>query len=233
MRITIEIDDDEIRRVLAPLVERTPTLQQPQAGRLLRVKEVAERLGISRQKVYELLNMGEIKSLAIGRSRRISPVEVAEFIARPQEDDSTSFVQPSFKRDFAPSYPKKSEAALRKPTRRTPRSKAVIDLTPTKRHPQFSGPPLSGDELERVLTSMLEKGWPADVIAQIRDDERTGLVRTPTLTINEAATYLGLSRYGVEKLINDGKLRMFTEAPMYRDEKPKQRIPAKDILALQ
>jgi hypothetical protein len=47
-----------------------------------------------------------------------------------------------------------------------------------------------------------------------------------------AATYLGLTRYGVEKLINTGKLRLFTIAPIYRDEKPAKRIPTKDVAAL-
>ena len=52
------------------------------------------------------------------------------------------------------------------------------------------------------------------------------------MTINDAAKYLGLSRYGVEKLVKAGKLRRLTIAPMYRDQKPETRIPAKDILAL-
>jgi len=55
--------------------------------------------------------------------------------------------------------------------------------------------------------------------------------RVNVLTINDAATYLGLSRSGVEKLITAGKLRLFTIAPTYRDEKPAKRIPAKMLLA--
>lgn len=71
MRITIEIDDEEVRRVLAPLVQQAPATQMQPLSRLLKVNEVADRLGVSRNKVYELLYRGEIQSLAIGRTRRI------------------------------------------------------------------------------------------------------------------------------------------------------------------
>ena len=87
-------------------------------------------------------------------------------------------------------------------------------------------------EFEQALASMLEKGWPADVIEQIRADHTERVQRAYVLTINDAASYLGLSRYGVEKLINAGKLRLFTIAPTYRDEKPSKRIPAQDVLGL-
>jgi excisionase family DNA binding protein len=77
MRITIDIDDEEIRRLLAPLAQQSPAPQAQTVTRLLNVREVADRLGVSRNKVYELLNKGEIHSLAIGRTRRISPVALA------------------------------------------------------------------------------------------------------------------------------------------------------------
>ena len=55
---------------------------------LLRPTEAAETLGISRAKLYELLSAGEIRSVRIGRSRRI-PTRVLEEYARglEQEDD--------------------------------------------------------------------------------------------------------------------------------------------------
>jgi excisionase family DNA binding protein len=77
VRITIEIDDEEVRRVLALLVQQAPAAQVQPLSRLLKVNEVADRLGISRNKVYELLYKGEIRSLAIGRTRRISPDALA------------------------------------------------------------------------------------------------------------------------------------------------------------
>ncbi len=91
---------------------------------------------------------------------------------------------------------------------------------------------MSDGEFEQVLASMLEKGWPADVIKQIRVDHIERVQRVYVLTINDAASYLGLSRYGVEKLINAAKLRLFTIAPTYRDEKPAKRLPAKDVAGL-
>ena len=78
---------------------------------------------------------------------------------------------------------------------------------------------------------MLEKGWPADVIEQIRADHKEGVHRVNVLTVNDATRYLGLSRYGIEKLIKAGKLRLFTIAPTYRDEEPAN-IPAKDVAGL-
>ena len=86
MRITVDIDDDEIRRILAPLLQQAPAVYAQPPTKLLNVKEVADRLGVSRNKLYELLYRGEIQSLAIGRTRRISPVALAEFISRPKDD---------------------------------------------------------------------------------------------------------------------------------------------------
>src|SRR5438105_862675 len=85
MKITIEIDDEEVRRVLAPLVPQLPPALGQAPTKLLTVQEVADRLGVSRGKAYELLYKGEIQSLTIGRTRRVSPSALAEFIARPTE----------------------------------------------------------------------------------------------------------------------------------------------------
>jgi hypothetical protein len=65
------------------------------------------------------------------------------------------------------------------------------------------------------------------VVEQMRTDRKEGVHRVSVLTINDAARYLGLSRSGVEKLITAGKLRLFTIAPTYRDEKPAKPIPPK------
>lgn len=91
---------------------------------------------------------------------------------------------------------------------------------------------MSEEEVDGALASMLEKGWPADVVEQIRTDRKEGVHRVNVLTLNDAARYLGLSRSGVEKLVKAGKLRLFTIAPTYRDEKPAKRIPAKDVAGL-
>lgn len=52
------------------------------------------------------------------------------------------------------------------------------------------------------------------MVDQIRADRTDGVHRVNLLTINDAAKYLGLSRYGVEKLVKVGKLRRLTIAPM-------------------
>ena len=64
MRITIEIDDDELRRVLAPLLVLPPTATT--STKLLTLADVAEQLGMSRSKTYDLIPRGHIASVAIG-----------------------------------------------------------------------------------------------------------------------------------------------------------------------
>jgi excisionase family DNA binding protein len=52
------------------------------AGRLLLTPvEAADALGLSRTRIYELMASGELPSVKIGRSRRISVAALHEFIA--------------------------------------------------------------------------------------------------------------------------------------------------------
>ncbi len=234
MRITIEIDDEEIRRTLAPLIQQGPAVQALQPTKLLNVKEVADRLGVSRNKVYELLYRGEIRSLAIGRMRRISPDALAEFISRPKDDGFHLDPQP---RQVLPRPANTPKTPVPSPKPAPPNARRhkladTIDLSPKPLPPEPSQSKMSEEELEGALASMLEKGWPKDVLEQIRTDRKEGVHRVNVLTINDAARYLGLSRSGVEKLVKAGKLRLFTIAPTYRDEKPAKRIPAIDVVGL-
>jgi excisionase family DNA binding protein len=48
---------------------------------LLRPIEAAERLGIGRTKLYELLRAGDLRSVKIGGARRVSATALAEFVA--------------------------------------------------------------------------------------------------------------------------------------------------------
>src|SRR5713101_1250593 len=48
------------------------------SSRLLTVGDVADQLGISRNKAYELIYRGQIESLQIGRLRRVSPAALAK-----------------------------------------------------------------------------------------------------------------------------------------------------------
>jgi excisionase family DNA binding protein len=231
MRITIEIDDEEVRRVLAPLVPHLPPALAPAPTKLLTVQEVADHLAVSRSKAYELLYKGEIQSLTIGRTRRVSAAALTEFIARPKENPFDYHPAPrqlSTRQVSPPKAPAPSQPSTRKrPSKPTP----TIDLSP-RPVAASSGTALSDTEFEEVLSSMLAHGWPTDVIDDIRTDHKQGIDRVYVLAINDAARYLGLSRYATDKLIQAGKLRLFTIAPAYRDQKPSQRIPAKDVAAL-
>ena len=48
---------------------------------LLTIVDAARHLGISRSKLYELLADGELPSVRIGRTRRISMTALEEFVA--------------------------------------------------------------------------------------------------------------------------------------------------------
>jgi excisionase family DNA binding protein len=54
----------------------------PVAKLLFRPKEAAQRLGLGRTKVYELMASGELRSVKIGGARRISATALADFVAR-------------------------------------------------------------------------------------------------------------------------------------------------------
>ena len=47
---------------------------------LLRPEEAAQRLGVSRSVIYELIAEGRIDSIRIGKSRRIPVAALAQFV---------------------------------------------------------------------------------------------------------------------------------------------------------
>jgi len=49
--------------------------------RLMTVREVADRLRLSRSKVYELINLRELRTVKIGRCVRVPEVAVRKFLA--------------------------------------------------------------------------------------------------------------------------------------------------------
>ncbi len=49
---------------------------------LLRPEEAAKVLGLGRTKVYKLIGSGELRSIKIGNSRRVSATALAEFVDR-------------------------------------------------------------------------------------------------------------------------------------------------------
>ena len=70
-------------------------------------------------------------------------------------------------------------------------------------------------------------------VKQIEADMHNRVHRVYVLDAKSVQEYLGISRYGVEKLVKDGKIRQFTIAPQYRGQKPTIHIPAIDVLTLQ
>lgn len=55
-------------------------------GRLLRLGEVAERLAISKSMAWKLVAYGQLRSVKIGRSVRVRPSDVEEYLARSTRD---------------------------------------------------------------------------------------------------------------------------------------------------
>jgi hypothetical protein len=160
---------------------------------------------------------------------------LAEFVNTPTEVRPDSYSPPRYERERSPIRRKLVEAPPPKPeppTRRRRKAIYEIDLAPKAISPGLRDSHMTAEEWERIFSGMVERGWPDDVVEQMRADWREGVHRVPALSINDTARYLGLSRYGVEKLVREGKLRLFTPEPIYRDDKPEKRIPAMDILAL-
>jgi excisionase family DNA binding protein len=53
---------------------------EQQTTALLKVADVAERLGLSRTSIYRLIYAGDLKPVKIGRSIRFRPADVNRFI---------------------------------------------------------------------------------------------------------------------------------------------------------
>jgi excisionase family DNA binding protein len=49
------------------------------------VEQVADMLHVGRDKVYYLLRTGQLRSIKIGKSRRITEEQLAEFVASLEE----------------------------------------------------------------------------------------------------------------------------------------------------
>ena len=50
----------------------------------LSIKEVAEQLGVERTTVWRLINRGELKALRVLSTYRVSPADLAAYIAKNQ-----------------------------------------------------------------------------------------------------------------------------------------------------
>jgi excisionase family DNA binding protein len=66
-----------LRMVVTPKL----TLVLPSSAPLLTVAHVAERLGLTQARVYQLIRTGELPSVAVGKKyRRVSPVDLDAWI---------------------------------------------------------------------------------------------------------------------------------------------------------
>ena len=55
-----------------------------------RAEEVARLLSIGRTRVYELIGTGQLASIKIGRSRRVTPAALDDFLARSQAGEGSA-----------------------------------------------------------------------------------------------------------------------------------------------
>lgn len=65
----------------ANAADRREVVQRTEGPMLLTVEQVAEQLGISVSKAWQLVSGGEIPSVNVGRTRRIRPEDLADFVA--------------------------------------------------------------------------------------------------------------------------------------------------------
>jgi excisionase family DNA binding protein len=58
---------------------------------LLTVEEAAERIGICRSNMFKLIRQGKIRSVKVGRLRRVTPAALEDFVRRlaVEEDPAT------------------------------------------------------------------------------------------------------------------------------------------------
>ncbi len=55
------------------------------AARVLTVREVSDRLQLSERQIWTMVQTGELKSLRLGRSRRVAMVDLAAYIESRRE----------------------------------------------------------------------------------------------------------------------------------------------------
>jgi excisionase family DNA binding protein len=71
-------DSDELAQALATMLRAAAgaPAAKPPVKKLLRVEEAAELLSVSRAHVYSLIRSGDIRSVKLGKARRISQAEI-------------------------------------------------------------------------------------------------------------------------------------------------------------
>ncbi len=71
-----------------PARSRVPSPREPPSPRVraYTVEEVADLLHVGRDKIYYLLRTGQLRSIKIGKSRRITEEHLAAFVAALEDD---------------------------------------------------------------------------------------------------------------------------------------------------
>lgn len=80
IRVT-SVSTERTRRRVRDVEQPINITLQPDERRVFSVVEAAAILGISRSKLYEFIAAGEIRSIRIGRLRKIPVAAIDEFIA--------------------------------------------------------------------------------------------------------------------------------------------------------
>ncbi|MGK9270321.1 helix-turn-helix domain-containing protein [Williamsia muralis] len=65
-----------------------PTAKPPEAPRLHRIEAAAERLGIKRSLLYELMKSGDLRSVKVGGRRLVPESAIVEFIERVERESA-------------------------------------------------------------------------------------------------------------------------------------------------
>lgn len=55
-------------------------------GRLLRIENVAERLSVSRSMAWKIIDLGQLRSVRIGRAVRVRPQDLEAYLADPARE---------------------------------------------------------------------------------------------------------------------------------------------------
>lgn len=79
------LKEEQARRGPIPVVPPASPVTADPLKLLMKLDEVAKALSISRTKVYELIASGEIPSIRVGRSVRVSVDELRAWIRRKHE----------------------------------------------------------------------------------------------------------------------------------------------------
>lgn len=74
------------RNSIAPAVVPSPREPPQSRVRAYTVEEVADLLHVGRDKIYYLLRTGQLRSIKIGKSRRITERHLTEFVASLEEN---------------------------------------------------------------------------------------------------------------------------------------------------